>query len=60
MQGLACSLIAYEEDAERFMVRRHVGLSKKKANRIARKHMCLGMEQPKEEVITAASMLTET
>ena len=36
MQGLAHSLIAYEEDAERFMVESHVGLSKKKASRIAR------------------------
>jgi hypothetical protein len=60
MQGLACSLIAYEEDAERFMVESHLGLSKKKASRIARKPTRLGMERPKEEVITDVSMLTET
>lgn len=42
------------------MVESHVGLSKKKASRIARKHVCLGTEQPKEEVITDVSMLTET
>lgn len=61
MQGLACSLIAYEEDAERFIVGSHVGLSKKKASRIARKHMCLGTDRPREEVITDhVSMLTKT
>lgn len=42
------------------MVERHVGLSKGKASRTARKRMCLGMEQPKEEVITDVAMLTKT
>lgn len=60
MQGLACSLTAYEEDAKRFMVESHVGLSKKKASRTARKRLCLGTKRPKEEVITDLAMLTET
>lgn len=30
------------------------------ASRTVRKHMCLGTEGPKEEVITDVAMLTET
>lgn len=56
---MACSLIVYEEDAERFMVESH-GIRMEKASRTAIKCMCLGTEQPKEEVITDVAMLTET